>query len=220
MNAESLPLLGVILIGVSAALAVAALLVSRRRGAAEEAKSDESPAPPSLPEPEPAVEHAPAPQAAGPVGLAEPMERMISVAHLLRDEVTGGLVVRVGQRDYRSAAELLTSRDRQRIEYTLEELNRWFSLAPQKQEERESAKPPAPAAARRPLSMVEQINQILERMLRDLPEAQRAVRLVEGAGGSVRVYVGVNAYSSIDDVPDPDIRGLIREAVAKWEAAQ
>lgn len=144
---------------------------------------------------------------------------MIPVANLLRDEVTGGLVVRVGDRDYRSAADLLTSRDRQRMEYTLAELNRWFSPAPQKQEEREAARPAvAPEAARRPLSMVEQINQILERKLRDLPEARRAVRLVEGAGGSVRVYVGVDAYSSIDDVPDSDIRGLIRDAVAEWEA--
>lgn len=214
MNAESLPLLGIVLIGASAALAVAALLLSRRRGVEEKAEMDQPTAPPSLPEPEAAVERAPAPQP------AEPMERMISVAHLLRDEVTGGLVVRVGERDYRSAAELLTSRDRLRIEYTLEELNRWFSVVPPKKEERETAKPAAPAAMRRPQSMVEQINHILERMQRDLPEARRGVRLVEGAGGSVRVYVGVDAYSSVDDVPDPDIRGLIRAAVAEWEAAQ
>ncbi len=213
MNAESLPLLGVVLIVASAGLAIVALLVSRRRAGEEEAARDEpeAPAAPAEPAPEPP---------AAPVALTTPAERMIPVAALLRDEHTGGLVVRVGERDYRSAAELLTSRDRQRIEYTLAELNRWFSVAPARPAEREPVRPATPEAPRQTLTMVQQINLILERKLRDLPEGRRAVRRGAGCGGSVRVYVGVDAYSGIDEVPDPEIRRLIHEAVAEWEAAQ
>ncbi len=213
MNAESLPLLGVILIAASAGLAVVALILSRRRGEPEEPRHE-------VPDAAAAPLEAAEDQPPAPVPAGAPPDRMIPVATLLRDEVTGGLVVRVGEREYRSAAELLTSRDRQRIEYTLGDLNRWFSLSPAKPTEREPPKPAAPETARRPLTMVQQINQILERKLRDLPEARRAVRLVESSSGSVRVYVGVDAYDSIDEVPDPEIRRLIQEAVAEWEAAQ
>ncbi|MEW6567651.1 MAG: hypothetical protein AB1449_05700 [Chloroflexota bacterium] len=223
MNPETLPLLGAILIVASATLAfVAFLLARRRRSEGEEAEKAEEVAPEvtverELPQaPRPAATVAPAPAERIP----SPADRMIPVATLLRDEVTGDLVVRVGDRDYRAAAELLVSRDRQRIEYTLSELNRWFSLSPSREAARQAEKPGAPEVGRRPLSMVEQINKILERRLTALPESRRAVRLVEGTGGSVRVYVGVNGYSAIDEVPDEDIRRMIREAVAEWEAGQ
>jgi hypothetical protein len=64
--------------------------------------------------------------------------------------------------------------------------------------------------------MVEQINRILQGKLGAQPEGGRGVRLAEGPGGSVRVYIGVQAYG-LEDVPDPAIRESIREAVAEWE---
>lgn len=208
MNAESLPLLGVVLIVASAGLAVVALLLARRRE------------PEEAPEDKPEASAAASEPAAAPVMPTVPADRMIPVASLFRDEVSGGLVVRVGERDYRSAAELLTSRDRQRIEYTLAELNRWFSTAPGKPAEREPVRTAKPETGRQPLTMVQEINLILERKLRELPETRRAVRLVEGSGGAVRVYVGVDAYNGVDEVPDLEIRRLIHEAVAEWESAQ
>jgi hypothetical protein len=42
---------------------------------------------------------------------------------------------------------------------------------------------------------------------------------VEGPAGSIRVYLGVEGYDAIDDVPDPEVRRLIREAVSEWENA-
>jgi hypothetical protein len=66
--------------------------------------------------------------------------------------------------------------------------------------------------------MVEQINAILEKRLLERPELSRGIRLAEGPGGAIKVYVGIDSYNGIDDVPGADIRQLIREAVAEWEA--
>jgi len=105
------------------------------------------------------------------------------------------------------------------MEYTLAELNRWFGgagaeeLRPKKDEEK-AVKPPAGK-----LSMVEQINQILDRNLAEEPGSRRGVRLVDGPAGSIRVYLGVEGFDAIDDVPDPEVRRLIREAVSEWENA-
>jgi hypothetical protein len=164
---------------------------------------------------------APAPLPAAPLTAQPPSahERAIPVATLLRDELTGSLIIRVGDREYRNAADLLASNDRQRIEYTAADLNRWLGT------DRTSSVRPAPAetpakraAPRRPASMVEQINAILEKRLLERPELSRGIRLAEGPGGAIKVYVGIDSYNGIDDVPGADIRQLIREAVAEWEA--
>jgi hypothetical protein len=68
--------------------------------------------------------------------------------------------------------------------------------------------------------MVEQIGQILESKLAARPGSSAApVRLVEGPGGSVRVYIGLQSYSP-EEVPDPEIREAIRASVAEWEASR
>ena len=41
--------------------------------------------------------------------------------------------------------------------------------------------------------------------------------LEEGRSGEVVVIVGAQRYDSIDAVPDPAIRGVIREAISEWE---
>jgi hypothetical protein len=35
--------------------------------------------------------------------------------------------------------------------------------------------------------------------------------------GGVEVYVGLNKYPSIDEVPDATIQNAIRAAIAEWE---
>lgn len=163
--------------------------------------------PPAPPSTTPAVR--PAPPAAAPP------PRTIPVAWLLRDEVSGDLVVRIDDREYRRAQDLLASADRARMEFTLAELNRWFGGGPADEAAREAA---GRRVSTRPPSMVEQINEILERKLVELRGANPGIRMVESPGGPVRVYIGVESYESIDAVPDEQIRGLIREAVAEWEA--
>lgn len=168
--------------------------------------------------PAPAMPQAPSPVAAA---APPPPRHTIPVASLFRDESSGGLVICIDDREYRSAADLMLSKDRQRMEHTAAELNRWLGMAaaeaavPMEMPGKSAAKP-----APRPVSMVEQINKILDRKLAGASGGPRGVRLAEGSGGSLRVYVGVDGYNAIDDVPDEEARRMIREAVAEWEASQ
>jgi hypothetical protein len=68
-------------------------------------------------------------------------------------------------------------------------------------------------------SMVQQINDILQRKLAEVSGPSRGVRLLEGAGGALRVFIGLQSYS-FEDVPEEDVKRMIRDAVAEWEAKQ
>jgi hypothetical protein len=72
----------------------------------------------------------------------------------------------------------------------------------------------APAA---PLSMVGQIDEILQARLASGPLANRGIRLQESPEGTVIVIVGVQKFSGVGDVPDPLIQSEIRAAIAEWE---
>ena len=65
-------------------------------------------------------------------------------------------------------------------------------------------------------SLVDEVNEILERKLVESGLTHRGVRLSEDQEGSVRVYIGIQGYS-MDEIPDPGIREVIRQAVAEWE---
>jgi hypothetical protein len=178
--------------------------------------SDEPSPPTPTPEP-PVVTAAPEPAPSAPVPETTVRDRRrIQVAMLLRDEVTGQLIVQVDDREYLSESELLDESHRRRLEYAASDLARWLSGAGDAERligrGREGTAP-------RPESMIDQINEILKLKLTEAESSRKAVRLVEGAGGIVRVFVGVQGYD-FDEVPDPEVRAIIREAVAEWEALQ
>lgn len=66
-------------------------------------------------------------------------------------------------------------------------------------------------------SIVEQIDEVLQQKLAGTVFESREIRLVEGAGGAVIVQIKNDRFEGIDAVPDAEIRGLIRQAVAEWE---
>lgn len=68
-----------------------------------------------------------------------------------------------------------------------------------------------------PTSIVGQINLVLQKNIADTPLASRGVTLMESISGGVNVYVGVQRYEMIDDVPDEEIRAAIRAAISEWE---
>ena len=68
-----------------------------------------------------------------------------------------------------------------------------------------------------PTSIVGQINQILQKQIDGTTLEARGVSLMESASGGVNVYVGVQRYEMIDDVPDEEIKAAIRAAIAEWE---
>jgi len=86
-----------------------------------------------------------------------------------------------------------------------------------------STKPPPlarPADERefRSLSIVAQIDTLLQDRLVNTPLAERKIRLIERTSlGGVEVYVDDQKYPSLDDVPDQQIKDAIRATIAEWE---
>ena len=68
-----------------------------------------------------------------------------------------------------------------------------------------------------PLSMVAQIDEILQANLANSALANRAIRLLESPEGSVVVMVGLDKYNGVGDVPDPQVQAMLRSAIAEWE---
>ncbi len=78
---------------------------------------------------------------------------------------------------------------------------------------------PPPSDGKQPsqASIVAQINDILQEMLTSDPGYVKGIRLAEDARNGVTVWVGLDHFSSIDSVSDPEALTLIRAAVAEWE---
>lgn len=132
-----------------------------------------------------------------------------------RDPASDRLMVRIDDKTYRSIEALRQSDDWDRVTDLFSDLLAWMIRAEDKskaEEEEESEE-----SAHRPVSMIQEINAILGEKLAEMDSGPQAVRLMEGVGGSIRVYIGVESFS-IDEVPDPQVKALIRQAVAEWEA--
>lgn len=67
------------------------------------------------------------------------------------------------------------------------------------------------------LSIVTQIDEILQAKLGDIHLDDRGIRLVEGPDQGIVIEVGLNRYTEIEAVPDERVRQLIRQSVAEWE---
>lgn len=67
------------------------------------------------------------------------------------------------------------------------------------------------------MSIVQQIDMVLQERLLNTPLEKSGLRLHESAQGGVEVYVGVQKFDSIDEVPDAAVKAAIRAAIAEWE---
>ena len=140
----------------------------------------------------------------------------ISIATLLRDDVTGQLIVKVGDTEYHNPDDLRASNDWTRVEFAASDLQTWIVKdAPSQLKVELEPEPVAP----KPTSMIEQINVILQEKIESSGRSHLGVRLLESPSGAARVLIGVQSYN-LADVPDEDIQHLIQEAVADWEAEQ
>ncbi len=68
------------------------------------------------------------------------------------------------------------------------------------------------------LSMLEQIDRVLQKKLNGHPLEQRSISLGAAPDGGLLVKVGFDEYESIDKIPEQAIQDIIREASAEWEA--
>jgi hypothetical protein len=67
------------------------------------------------------------------------------------------------------------------------------------------------------LSIVQQIDSVLQMRLLGTPFEGQGIRLQESLEGAVEVYVGLQKYEAIDDVKDETIKKIIRAAISEWE---
>lgn len=85
-------------------------------------------------------------------------------------------------------------------------------------------KSPSPSSAKNeeekpagPRSIVQQIDEVLQTRLEGSPLDDKGIRLQESLEGGVVVWVGIQKYPTIEDVPDEQIKAAIRGAIAEWE---
>lgn len=74
-----------------------------------------------------------------------------------------------------------------------------------------------PATEFKLLSMVKQIDTVLQKRIAGTPLAQFDIHLQDAPSGGLEVLIGEKKYETIDDVPDPNIKSAIRAAIAEWE---
>jgi hypothetical protein len=67
------------------------------------------------------------------------------------------------------------------------------------------------------LSLVTQIDTILQGHMAGTRLAGKGIRLAESLQGGAIVFVGTQQYDGVDKVPDPEIQAAIRGAIAEWE---
>ncbi|MCZ2127659.1 MAG: hypothetical protein LC099_07780 [Anaerolineales bacterium] len=67
------------------------------------------------------------------------------------------------------------------------------------------------------LSMVKQIDAVLQTRLRGTALEEQDIRLNDSAQGGLEVQVGARTFETIDAVPDEEIKSAIRAAIAEWE---
>ena len=69
-----------------------------------------------------------------------------------------------------------------------------------------------------PQSIVEQVDAILQTQMVGTPLIEKGIRLQESPEGGVIVWVGIDKFETVDDVPDEQIKAAIRAAISVWES--
>lgn len=67
------------------------------------------------------------------------------------------------------------------------------------------------------VSIVEQINAILQENIVEYGLDGKGIRLEEDSQQGVVIWVGMKKYQGVDEVPDPQVQAIIRSSVAEWE---
>jgi len=77
--------------------------------------------------------------------------------------------------------------------------------------------PPTAAPLPGSMSLVQQIDAVLQARLVGTPLAGRGIRLAEALHGGAIVFIGSTQYDGVDSIPDPEIQAAIRSAIGEWE---
>ena len=67
------------------------------------------------------------------------------------------------------------------------------------------------------LSVIDEVNNILQKKLAGSPLAGKGIHLMENHNNEIRFWVGLNSYDDVDEIPESEIRQIIDAAVKEWE---
>ena len=67
------------------------------------------------------------------------------------------------------------------------------------------------------LSVVDEVNDILQKKLHGSPLAGKGIHLMENHNKEIRFWVGLNSYNDVEEIPDQEVRQIIDESVREWE---
>ena len=155
---------------------------------------------------------------------------------VLREPLNNQLIIKLGDKMYAGAAQM-KGEAKEDLQKLMLELGSWMGINTNSSTDdlRKEMQPPVPerradpkvainkadqnipGVAKAPLSIVEQINDIIQEMLPNSSAANHGVRLVEDPVAGVVVWVDLDRYIGIDAVKDQDVLSLIRSAVKQWE---
>lgn len=153
--------------------------------------------------------------------------RLVTLGRSIKDDK---FAVLFGDEWIRDASQL-SFVQRNRLEKNLQEAQNWLGVESKKEsvptpkvKEVDSTDvvpplvPPKTAEKhKRQLSIVEQVDEVLQDLLASSPLKGKNIRLTELPNKGVTVWVGNEYYDGINAVPDEDVKRIIRQAVKKWE---
>jgi hypothetical protein len=144
-----------------------------------------------------------------------------------RDKKTGQLWVQM-EDEWFENIKLMDPVVRLQYELTLREASEWLDLSLMKAGMGKKVETPLSGAAnqqainldeapKRKLTIVEQVDEILQELLSESPLKEKKIRLSEIYNKGVVVWIGTHYFEGIDAVPDEEVKQLIKTAVKKWE---
>lgn len=70
------------------------------------------------------------------------------------------------------------------------------------------------------LTPADEIDNLVQQRLEKRPDlARHNIHLTTGEDRSLRIHVGLQTFTAVDDVPDPEVRVLIQDAIREWEGS-
>lgn len=183
--------------------------------------------------------NAPAAKSGGQPPAGEKMDGLTKTAVLWQDRITGRPVVEIGGKRLK-AAHQLSAAQFAALSAVEEELRSWLGKPPASAGETRKlpeverplfggpvdllvravqADVKTPSSER---SIAAQIDEILQRRLESGDEVvsrlgKKSIRLLDQPGSGLVVRVGMEEFSGIGEVPDPEIQALLRSCVEEWE---
>jgi hypothetical protein len=149
------------------------------------------------------------------------------IVHVQRDSQDGQLVVGVRGINFRSVHDMSEEQNKQ-VSQSVSDLSEWLKRpapvvvaqptppppVPSPVTKPDKAKTPAPYGAGKSIAV--QVDEILQEMLVNSPQAKRGIRITESPDAGLAVYVGLEKFDGVDAIPYNDVKEIIRTAVAEW----